>query len=71
MTASLTDSVSWAKDTLMNVRLCKPKLFEYIQTFALPYEKEDWSTETGVHWLSQMCNEKETHLRDEVYDRLI
>ena len=40
MAASLTDSAFWAKDTLMNVRLCKPKLFEYIKTFALQYEKE-------------------------------
>ena len=40
MAASLTDSVSWAKDTLMNVHICKPKLFEYIKTFALQCEKE-------------------------------
>ena len=30
-----------------------------------------WSTETGMHWLSHMCNEEGTHLWDGIYDRLI
>ena len=30
-----------------------------------------WSSETGVLWLSQLCNEEGTHLRVETYNRLI
>jgi hypothetical protein len=35
MVDSLADSAPWAKDTLMDVRLCKPELFGYTKTFVL------------------------------------
>ena len=30
-----------------------------------------WSSETGIHWLSQLCNEEEAQLRAETYDYLL
>ena len=34
-------------------------------------EVHKWSARTGIHWLSQLCNEEGTHLRTEVHNRLL
>ncbi len=34
-------------------------------------EVHRWSAQTGIHWLSQLCNEEGAHLRTEVHHRLL
>ena len=34
-------------------------------------EVHKWSAQTGIYWLSQLCNEEGTHLRTEVHNRLL